>query len=115
MAKQLELFALFAAAGVGAGLLWTVTHFWCKSKFTAAVTDLLYCALASYLLFTLNLYCNYGRVQLYVIFAFALGAFIYAKTSHSYLDKALSSLYNSLTEKLREKSDAKGQKDDANR
>ncbi len=113
MAEQLQLFALFAASGVAAGLLWTLTHFWCKGKAANTITDLLYCALVSYLLFMFNLYCNYGRLQPYIVFAFALGAFIYAKTSHSYLDKALSALYNNFTKTIREKSDAKRQKDDA--
>lgn len=112
---QLELFALFVAAGVAAGLLFTLTHFWCKGKLALLITDFLYCALVSYLLFTLNLYCNYGRVQLFVIFSFSLGAFLYAKTSHTYLDKVLLSLYNNFTKELREKRYVKGQKNDAHR
>ena len=112
---RLESLHAAVAAGVAAGLLFTLTHFWCKGKLALLITDILYCALVSYLLFTLNLYCNYGRAQLFVIFSFALGAFLYAKTSHSYLDKALLSLYNNFTKELREKSHAKGQKNDAHR
>ena len=98
--EQLCVFAVFFALGVGFCALYVFGAGLTKTKLAAIVFDCIFGAVATYVIWKVNLEVNNGECRAFLFVALAFGCVISLVTCKSTLDKLSAMLYNLFTTKL---------------
>ncbi|MDD3831383.1 MAG: hypothetical protein PHW00_01860 [Clostridia bacterium] len=94
--NQIYIFCTFVLAGIVMGVLYSFTHFDCRSLLRVFI-DVVYGVVVCSLLFALNMIINYGRADLYCLVGVIIGIYFYCKTLRYYIDILVLRLYNITT------------------